>query len=282
MFDYLNPYFNLKTNVVDTKLNKSKMYNTFIFYDFSPHMIIPSNYEDFKNSHKGKFWGNIRRSKKILREELGDYIFEKQYNKTAISNLEEFREIFLTKWKNSYTSFSWKSDLGFDKFKVILDEIIEKNPNTFETATLRLKSNNTILAYSLGFKIDDTYYFFMHNINYKYNKSKYNLGTIFLEYLIKSFIENKGITQFDFMLGINPYKMKWTKTIKPIYWVIYTDKTLYGFFIHYIKVCVFYIKIKIQKNKILSKKIKSLFTVMSKFNISNRLLHLLDKKLFKM
>ena len=282
MFDYISNFFDLKSNVVESKLSKKDSFNTFILYDYSPFMIIPSTLKSFKKSHKGKFWYNIRRSKRVVEDELGEFSFQKHYNSDALLYLDEFRTLFLTRWKNDYTSFGWKNDSGFNKFKSQLDKIILNYPDTFEIATLRLKSDNKLLAYSLGFVLNNSYYFFMHNVNLNFNKSKYSLGTIFLEDLIKSFIGNKNVKNFDFMLGLNPYKMKWTKTIKPIYWHIYTIKSFKGFFIHYFKVFVFYSKIKIQKNQQLSTFLKKVFFKLSKVSFLAKIFRYLDKYLFKM
>ena len=282
MFDYISNFFDKESNVVDHRICKKGYYNTFILYDYSPIMKIPSDNESFKKLHKGKFWYNLRRSRRLVNNEIGHFYFNKNYNSEALLFLDEFRNLFLHRWKNDYTTFGWKNDYRFKKFKSELKKIISKNPDCFEVASLRLKEDDSLLAYSLGFVLDDTYYFFMHNINLKFNKSKYSLGTIFLEDLINSFIGNKKVKNFDFMLGLNPYKMKWTKNIKPIYWQVRTVKSLKGFLIHYLKVCLFYLKIKLQKNKVSSSLFKKIFFKLSKIDFFKKMLGFLEKYLFKM
>ena len=283
MLEYVSHYFNIKNNVVEKnfKVNSNK-FTYDILYDYSPLLKLPDSIEEFKSSHKGKFWYNLRRSKKIFNNEVGEFMFEKYYDQDAFLYLDDLRKIFLDKWKNSYTSFSWKSKSGFDKFKSEIKKIIIKNPSSFEISLFKLKNDNTIIAFSIGFILKGTYYFYMHNINVNYNKPSYSLGTLFLEELITSFIAKPNLKTFDFMTGLNPYKLKWTKDIKPIFWRVETKKKLIYLPFHFFKIFFFSLKIKFQKNTFTSRYLKNIFLIMYNNRFSSKIIILFEKHIFKM
>ena len=122
----------------------------------------------------------------------------------------------------------------------------------------------------------------MHNIKVKYSIPKYNLGTVFLNYLLSDLIKNRKVKTFDFMLGINPYKLKWTKKTKKIYWKVSTKKSYFNILIHYFKVLFYFLKIKIQKNKYLSQKIKLIFSFFENKRVFKNIFLFIEKNVFKM
>ena len=284
MFEYINHHFNLQAHVVEKDFTvDEKMFTTDILYDFSPVLTLPNSLETFKASHKGKFWYNLRRSKKLFVAGCGDFSFDNYIDNDAISLLEEIRVLFLKKWEKKYTSFSWKSEKGFCKFKSHVKKIIKECPGIFVINTIRLNNNDsTIIAYSIGFIIEETFYFYMHGVNSAYNKSSFSLGTIFLEELITSLILNPRVMVFDFMTGLNPYKLKWTNKTKPIFWRIETNKAFWNYPIHVAKIVIFTIKIKIQKNTFFSDHIKQFFIAINRFNISRGAIRLIEKHILKM
>lgn len=283
MLEYVSHYFNIKNNVVekDHKINP-KMFTYDILYDYSPILDLPKSMQEFKSSHKGKFWYNLRRSKRIFNDEVGEFIFEKYCGEKAYVYLDELRSIFLDKWKKSYTSFFWKSKDGFDKFKIEIKKIIEEDSSCFEIGLFKLKNDKKIIAFSIGFILEGTYYFYMHNINVNYNKPSYSLGTLFLNELLTSFIVKSDINKFDFMTGLNPYKLKWTKKTKPIFWRIETNRKLINIPIHLFKILIFGLKIKVQKNTYLSSYLKKVFLTMYNNIFLNKIIILIEKHIFKM
>lgn len=283
MFDYLNSVFGFDDSIVEegTIVNLSKYYSTDILYEYSPYLVLPNNLDEFRNMHKPKFWYNIKRSNEILVNDFGGLTFKVLLNENALNILNDLREIFLLKWQDDYTSFCWKTDKGFNNFKSNVENLIRRD-FTFEVSVLLDVSENNILAYSLGFHINGVYYFFMHNINPKFSKSKYSLGTVFLKYLLEENIESKVSNTFDFMLGTSEYKLKWTKEIKPIFWRVKTPRFWYLFPFHILKVKLFTFKIFVQKNKYIRTILKQIFFYLDSTKYFNTPLRFLEKKLFRM
>ena len=122
----------------------------------------------------------------------------------------------------------------------------------------------------------------MHNINVNYNKPSYSLGTLFLEELITSFIAKPNLNTFDFMTGLNPYKLKWTKEIKPIFWRVETKKIVIYLPLHFFKIFFFSLKIKFQKNTFISRYLKNIFLIMYNNRFLSKIIILFEKHIFKM
>jgi len=283
MFDYLNYYFKLDNHLVESNFSRDKLYfNTDIFYDYSPILKLPKYIDEFKSTHRSKFWYNIRRSKRLFQEDFGEISFEIYKNKNAFRLLDTVRHIFIERWANTYTSFYWKRKDGFDKFKTTIDYIINNYPDTFQISVLKIKSSDEIIAYSVGFETNNTYYFWMHNVKVKYSLSKYSLGTIFLNNLLFHLIDKGNIKIFDFMLGINDYKLKWAKQRKKIYWRIKTKKNSINLIKHIFKVLFYFLKIKIQKNKFFSNIFKRIFIFFERSKKFNKIFNIIERYVFRM
>ena len=283
MFDYLNPFFGFDDTIVEKNTPKDllKYYYSDIFYEYSPYLNLPDSLDEFREMHKSKFWYNIRRSYNLLKDDFEGLKFKVQFNEEAIYYLNDLRDIFLSKWENEYTSFCWKTEIGYNEFKSNVVNLIERG-FLFEVGLLLDESEKTILAYSLGFHIDGVYYFFMHNVNPKYSKTQYNTGTVFLKYLIEENIKSKISTTFDFMLGTSEYKLKWTNQLKPIYWRVKTKKCWYFLPVHLCKILVFNVKIFLQKNYFCNKNLKRVFFFLDSILVFKNLIRFLERRLFRM
>ena len=283
MLDYLNHYFKLDNHLVESNFPKNKKYfNTDIFYDYSPMLELPLSIDDFKLTHKKKFWYNIKRSSRLFEKDYGETYFETHKNKEAFNSLDPVREIFLKRWSTSYTSFFWKRDLGYKKFKEFINRIIIDYPDSFQISLLKIKSSNEIIAYSIGFELNNCYHFWMHSVNIKYSLSKFSVGTVFLNNLISHLIIEGNIKNFDFMLGLNDYKLKWAKQKKNIYWRVKTNRSIFNIPKHIFIVLFYFIKIRIQKNKYLSNHIKKIFVSLERQKKLGSIFKILEQYVFKM
>lgn len=282
MLDYLNHKINLDNHIVESNYKKNNYYFNFdIFYDYSPILNLPASIEDFESTHKSKFWYNIRRSTRLFENEVGEICFEVYKNKQAYSLLDNLRQIFLDRWSNTYTSFYWKRDSSYTKYKNLIQNLIVDYPDCFCVSVLKIKSSDEIIAYSVGFEMNSCHYFWMHSIKVKYSLSKFSLGTVLLNYLLRDLIK-KNIKQFDFMLGLNDYKLKWTKKKKKIYWRVKTKRRIINIPLHIFSVFFYLLKIKIQKNKFISKFFKKIFFYLENKNYLKNLFRTLETKVFKM
>lgn len=277
MFDYLNSKLGLPNQHLF--LNKEfdkKSFTTYLKYDYAPFLELESP-EAYRSSHKSKFWYNIRRSRRLIEEEFGKLEFHIKKNKFVLHHIDECREIFLERWKNEYTSFSWKNDMKYEKWKETILKLADNSQ--FELNYLTI--NSQIEAYCFGFIIDNTYFLFLHAISPKISDNRFSIGTILIDETIRSCIDRK-IDQFDFMVGTSQYKLKFTRKIKPVYWRVTTKKKFLNIPSHIIKVLFFSLKINLQKNKNSRTLFKLVFKKLSLFRGSLRIINWLESNLFKM
>lgn len=77
----------------------------------------------------------------------------------------------------------------------------------------RLSANGVAVAYHIGFKYEGRLYWYKPTFNPSFAKSQ--PGKLLIQAIIESAVEEK-ITEFDFLLGDEPYKFQWTKTARTV------------------------------------------------------------------
>lgn len=212
MFDYLKNRYNPNpTLFCSSELCPGYLY---VKYTDAPFLDLPSSIEGFKALHKRKFWYNIKRSARLFRQEIGVLQFSILRDQKEIEKfIGQVFVLFNQRWKNEYTSSTWKSECGFDRYKEALIEL-SKSENAF--LAVLYTEGNKLLSYGYCLVDNNIIYFYQHAACVEPTYRKYSLGKLMLYYLLKYAVKNK-YDRFDFMSGISPYKSEWTNSVRPIY-----------------------------------------------------------------
>lgn len=247
MFDYfLNKYNKNPTLSLNKSVNdEDDFYVNKIFFTKSPILDLPINIEEFKNTHKSKFWYNIRRAERLLKEDFNDIKINIFHNEETIKkNIHKVYDLFNLRWKDEYTSFSWKTKSGFKNYS---DAIIDL-AKTDQGMISLIEANNNPVAFTYCLLDNEKIYLFQAAINPEKIYSRYDLGKILLKRNIEFGIEKK-LKIFDFGIGVSNYKSIWSNRELKVYKLIKTKKGFFKIFFHYLKIIKFQIKFKIQNNR---------------------------------
>lgn len=259
MFDYFNNKFNtsphLTSNPVNHYQSDTNNYVTSVYFTDAPYLNIPDTHEAFKMTHKAKFWYNIKRGIKKLNENYDDVkvvIYEDPNEIKAY--LPAVQKLFSKRWENEYTSFPWKSEIGFKPYS---DAMIELS-KTKEGLLCMIIINDNVKIF--GYVLLNTENMFLYQLaaTPDLEFKKYDLAGILMKKLIEFGID-KNKKELDFGIGINGYKMKWAKDKKEIYFNVVTPKSFLNRIVHSFKVLSLKLKFSIQRNRKLVSLIKRIY-----------------------
>jgi len=102
-----------------------------------------------------------------------------------------------------------------------------------------IKLGKKYISTHLGFFDDKTYYYLMPSFD-SINFKLYSGGNILLENLIQ-FAQSKNLDVFDFTIGNESYKKKWTNQTTELFDIILTNST-YGKFAKFSILLIFFLK----------------------------------------
>lgn len=259
MFDYFNNKFNASPHLTSNPVNhyQSDMNNyvTSVYFTDAPYLNIPETHEAFKKSHKSKFWNSRRR---FLKKLMKDYdrvkivIYEEPNDIKAY--LPAVQKLFSKRWENEYTSFAWKSEIGFKPYS---DAMIELS-KTKEGLLCMIIVNDDVKIF--GYVLINNKKMFLYQLAATPDLEfrKYDLAGILMQKLIEFGID-RNKNELDFGLGIIGYKMKWAKNQRKIYFNVVTPKSFLNRIVHTFKVLSYKIKFSIQRNRKLVSLIKRVF-----------------------
>lgn len=224
--DYLGPI--IKNNIIQTKeLNeiyeafyKTLKTNDIIYLKniiddeniiFNPYLKI-SNVKKTSNVYGIKIqtsWNNYLLSNNLTKtQERINYYIRKLNNISNFSffiahNNEEKKKIIIDTIKN-------KKKLSNSQSKKNLEDFFlqSENLNNLHCSCLRL-DNGKIISSNIGILQNNKFIYFYPSYVDDKNFSKYSIGKVLLYYLIKYSFEKK-IDYFDFGIGNEEYKKKWS------------------------------------------------------------------------
>ena len=252
MYDYVKNKHNKSPNMVKEKDKDDS--NLYIKFINAPYMILPKDIEEFKKTHKTKFWYNLDRLEKIFRKDIGELNFKIIKNEESLNKyLDKIFVLFNEKWKNEYLSTPWKCKEGFEKYKKAMVDLA-KNDEGF--IAVLYDENNKLLSYAYCLEDDDTVYFYQYTTDSNPLYRKYSLGKILVHNLLKYCIEMNKYEKFDFMNGEQGYKLEWAKQSDEVY-IKVNGKSFKSYFRYYL----LKFKIYLQFNNLLRDKLKNILKI---------------------
>lgn len=249
MFDYVKNKYNKKPSMVKrSEVNNNNLYVEFLK---APYMILPKNLEEFKNTHKSKFWYNLNRFEKIYRKDIGELFFEIIKDEENLNTfLDKIYTLFNKKWKDEYLSTPWKCKEGFQKYKEAMIELA-KNDKGF--IVVLYDKGKKLLSYAYCLNSCDTVYFYQYTTDPDPLYRKYSLGKVLVHKLLAHIVKEQKYKKFDFMNGEQSYKLEWAKQSEQVYFLI-EGKTIKS----YISYILLKIKVYLQFNPLFRDKLKYL------------------------
>ena len=250
MYDYVVNEFNNNPSMV--KLSNVNSENLYVNFLNAPYMFLPKSLDEFKSTHKSKFWYNLNRFEKIYKKDIGELNFKIIQDKIELEPfLDKVFILFNNKWKDEYLSTSWKCKDGFNEYKKAM---LKLSSNNEAFLAVLYDEDKNLLSYAYCLNDDDTVYFYQYTTNSDSKYKKYSLGKVLLHNLLKYIISQNKYKKFDFMNGEQAYKLEWAKSTEAVYFKI-EGKTI----ISYLKYFLLRFKVYLQFNKFFRNKLKTVF-----------------------
>ena len=276
--DYLSPIFNKRYNFSQNDLNfisqeilkyfhdydlvffrKQKKYsnssNPLLFLDkpiLSLHKCYNIRFDKFSKNKKIKkiFNDNRRQIKKLAN--LGEVKF---INANESDEKTKILETMIEQKEERYKQTNVWNMFGLDYYKNFYYDLIKSDFNFLKLHISAIKVGNDLISTHFGFVNNKIFYYLMPSFNNKKFKY-YSGGNILLENLI-NYTQSKNIDVFDFTIGNENYKKKWTNETNDLFDVILVN-SFFGKLSKIIILIIFFLK-RINYVDKLYKKIYKLF-----------------------
>lgn len=178
----------------------------FIKSDDAPFISLKgiNSIEEYLNSLSQSLRGDIKRQQRRL-ERLGEVklrVFSKDETEDALNILPEILSAHSRRWPRSFKAPEFHANL----IKYCLPSGI--------LHISELLFNNSPISWHIGFLHKQRYYWYLPV--YKSEYQNYSPGKIHLSIAICEAIK-KGTDFFDFLKGIEGYKLQWAKGIAPLF-----------------------------------------------------------------
>lgn len=166
-----------------------------------------------------------RKFKNLCKVGKVDFVFDAKDDLEIVTKfiIENKNKQFLKKKKKNI--FFYKKNVDFIRY------LFEKNFSTYSF----LKLDNKIIGAHIGYIHKDTFYHIMpaHDINY----NKLSPGNVLLKKMIEVSLDLKDINNFNFTIGPETYKKKWSNKSNYLY-TLFIHHNLKGF------ICSIFYKLK--------------------------------------
>jgi CelD/BcsL family acetyltransferase involved in cellulose biosynthesis len=172
-----------------------------------PYVLLPRRFEDCMQGLGSNFRKNLRRYERRLKKDFK--VDFKVCN--SISNVEHgmktFFDLHQKRWQSKEQSGAF-SDQKFCDFHLdVARSFAEKGWLTLNFLML----NDEPVAAGYDFTYREKLFYYLSGFDPQY--AEYNVGHLRHMYLMKHCIE-KGLKEYDFMRGGEPYKVKWNTSIR--------------------------------------------------------------------
>ncbi len=260
--DYLSPIFHKDFELTNYNLNyiKKEIFNNFknsdliFFRKQKKYNLIQNPFllmeKPTKGLHKAysvvfdKFIEN-KKIKKIYNDNKRQLKRLNNIDKTSFVEASDFdqkkiilKNMILQKENRYKYTNVWNM---FEKhyYKDFYFSLIKSNFKFLNTHISAIKVGNNFISTHVGFYDDNTYFYLMPSFDGD-NFKLYSGGNILLEHLVK-FAQSRNIDVFDFTIGNEKYKQKWSNETNELFDVI-SSNSIYGKFAKLFILLIFYLK----------------------------------------
>jgi CelD/BcsL family acetyltransferase involved in cellulose biosynthesis len=168
-----------------------------------PFVALQLDWQSYLASRPSKLRYNLRARQRHFAE-LGQLHYCHYHTPSEIaSQLGRAFEVHARRWHGQHTSTTFSSSPAARRFYLeAAGRMAERG--WVDLSTLEL--DGRLLAFCLGFIRDGKYYYYMPGFDPEY--ARLAPGTALLAHLIETAYA-QGLREFDFMLGVEPYKQPW-------------------------------------------------------------------------
>ena len=212
-------------------------------WSICPYISVYCSFEKYYKERSKNLRYDIRRNEKRLKT-FGRLDFEIINNEhERIKALPHFFKMLKNRELGAGRSGPTSSYKMFYKFFMIL---VKDSRAAILVHFTRHTLNNETIAYHFGFRYKNKIYWYKPTFDQKFKK--YSPGSIHIKKNIEYAVD-EGISEFDFLLGDEPYKERWATNTRPSYNIIIFNKNCKSKFF---KWWLIDLKPKIKKNKTIS------------------------------
>ena len=170
-----------------------------------PYLPIKGTWENYFDSLSKNMRGSLRRTRKRLAEAYTVEFHICNERDSLEDLLQHFFRLHKESWRERKGQNSVLTPI-FEKFHTDMAKLL------FERGWLNLSfimADNVPIASIYGAEYNKKFYYFLMGFDPEY--SKYGVGQLLFKHLIK-YCFDKGLQEFDFLKGDEPYKYRWTKS----------------------------------------------------------------------
>jgi len=180
--------------------------------DVSPHIVVDQSWESYWGSLKSSIRNDRSRRIKMLNREIGEAAYYVPKDSAEVNQyLDELIKLHLVRRKEVTGTFSvFESSLMIDFYKDLAKALFERQWLSLPA----LLVNGEIGAIHLGFEYANKYFYYMPTFNQKF--TKYSPAKALIFHLLSDAF-TRGLKEFDFLLGNEPYKFDFKPRIRRLY-----------------------------------------------------------------
>lgn len=193
-------------------------------YDNAPYILIDQNWESYWESLRQSPKKNSKQMLRMLTREKGGGIYHEPKDLAEVDfYIEELVRQHLVRRKEVTRTLSvFENKMMIEFYKDIARQL-------FTLGWLRmpiLLVQGEVGAISLDFEYAAKYFYYMPTFNPTFGR--YSIGRMLLLNNIKSAFD-RGLKEFDFMLGNEPYKLDYNPKIRKLYKVTWCQPGIRGY-----------------------------------------------------
>ena len=177
----------------------------------APYLRLEGNWQAFYGTRPRKFRQNLKWSEKRLAH-FGRVEFIHCVGEESLDEwLNWAFRIYAGRWKGRYTSSTFLSS-GREFYRLFA--IYMARQGCLDLAFITIDGQPIAFCYALIY--GGCYYYYVAAMDSDPRYVAFSPGTLLLKHLIECAFE-KGLSRFDFMLGNEPYKYRWTETARSVF-----------------------------------------------------------------
>jgi CelD/BcsL family acetyltransferase involved in cellulose biosynthesis len=191
--------------------------------DVSPYILIDQPWEGYWGSLKSSTRNDCARRMKMLSREIGEATYHWPKDFAEVDHyLDELIKLHLDRRREVTRTFSvFESSLMVDFYKDLTRELFERQWLSLPA----LLVNGEIAAIHFGFEYGNKYFYYMPTFNQKF--TKYSPAKALLFRLLNDAF-TRGLKEFDFLLGNEPYKFDFKPEVRKLYSVAFFQSGVRG------------------------------------------------------
>ncbi len=219
MFIYVQNRFNTKPTVTRLASAAAPSECALVPYIDAPLMVLPRDTAGLRALRSSGFWRKRAAERRKFETEFGAAAFKVITDAPSLKLwLPRVHELFLKRWAGEHSGSKWMTQQGFSSFSQAMIELAAEGQACL--AILYREDNEELLSYGYLVESPRTLHFFQHATSTDPRYKSHRLGQAFLTQLLSYAVQSERFDSFDFMIGLQPYKLEWATCIQRTWRII--------------------------------------------------------------